>query len=271
VSSNTIAIPTVLLGCLTLVTACQSRPSECAQSTGREIAEANPAGLAPAHRVRFRSLVYSADFATRFHLPPKGIVSLGSGMQAVVLRISDDPAAAQCVVDVYLDDTADFAYPEGSEGRVDDMGRDADGALSFFSQSLADQDTQVALSQRWQAPRALIRSKDKNGVVEKFQVWPIASYYRHIVSDLNVVSLNVVCSTLLSDSGQVELWLLRANKDPAEMSAEISSEVAQRYEIPARLVMYAREPVKNAMEAQADLTHMSTNGTPKHDAYTIPD
>jgi len=65
----------------------------------------------------FRSLVYSNSFAQRFNLPRAGVMAIEAGLQALVLRISDSSAVEDGAVSTcYLDDTADFAYPEGTEG-----------------------------------------------------------------------------------------------------------------------------------------------------------
>jgi hypothetical protein len=176
-------------------------------------------------------------------------------------------------VDLYLDDSVDFAYPDGTEGNFNDLRIGApSSALSFFTEALADEDAQVALEDRWRSPRALFRSKDKNGSVKEFQSGPVESFFRNVGSRLHLVSFDTVCSVLLVDSGEVELWLLRTGNDPAGLSPTVVTDtVARRFVVPARLLRHTHDEIAKAANAQTEMTRPVPRDEGRKHAYSLPE
>jgi hypothetical protein len=222
----------------------------------------------------FRSLVYSASFAQRFRLPARGVEKLETGLQAVALRVSDSSERGpSCGLDLYLDESAYVAYPEGSEGRADDTRKmDRPGALGLFYQIVADDSTRESLFHRWAEPRGVFQARNSAGTLEEFQVFPPESFYRSIVEGLNVVSFEVICTVLRADSGSVEARLLRTGRSPEELKpTESNDAVTQRFIIPARLLKHAKRAIAKAADAQTDLTRIKSPRAIPEPAYSLPD
>lgn len=253
--------------------ACRRESVEAATTPSAAITPTVSTGIAVSES--FRSLVYSQSFAQRFHLPAKGVTSLEAGLHALALRISDPSVdRGRCSIDLFLDDTVNFAYPEGTEGSINDIRSTAvsDGALRFFAEAVADQDTQVALASRWQVPKTVFRSKNADGSLKQFQIWPVESFYRGVASELNLVSFDVICSILLADSEEVELWLLRAGKNSEELSPTgVNDALAQRFVVPARLLKHSHGAIARAVKMQTDVTRIPPPGAQRKQGYSLPD
>lgn len=258
------AIAWLALGALMATSGCRK------EVMGAPHAPASSASIAKP--LDFRTLVYSANFAANFKLPPGGVERLDPGLQAVALRVSESAVTgALCGVDLYLDDTVDFAYPRGNEGRASDIRTvEQPGPLSLFYQ-LVDDDLRSRLASRWQEPKALFRLRTAGGTVKEFQTLPAESFYRAPVEGLNIVTFELICTVLRVEPDVVEVWLLRPEHSVEEIKPTAPKiAAAHRFDIPARLLHHAREAITKAAQAQADPTRVKIYQGTSAGAYSLP-
>lgn len=166
----------------------------------------------------FRTVVYTDEFRRRFSLEEAGNAPLAPGLQAIAIRLQHSPYhGPECFIDLYLDDSIDFDYPEGSSGSFEDTS--AYGAM-FFANGLSSADSK-AIHARWTKPRWKYRSlsygkEPKRGVMES---GPIDAYVRNLLPDLNLVTMRVVPWLFKPDQGPAELLLLRKDSPPSALDA----------------------------------------------------
>lgn len=243
---------------------------------GRAPAKREPAPVAAKSGpgLDFRAIVYSGAFAKRFGVPAQGIEQLDPGLQAVALRISDSPeTGALCAVDLYLDDSVDFDYPEGSQRRADDIrAHGRPNALGLFYQVNKDETTRDEMTRWWQEPRGMFRTKNAFGAVGEFQSLALESYYRSFVPELSIATFEVICTVLLGvEGGSVEVWLLRRGQDAEGLNpTSVDDSVARKLVLPARLLKHAAPATIAASKLQADPTHLPIESAARAGAYSIP-
>jgi hypothetical protein len=262
---KTVAVIVALLSTAITLSSCRRVATE---------PETAPVKTTRASELDFRSLVYSTTFARRFGLPARGVESLDSGLQAVALRISDSPeTGALCAVDLYLDDSVDFDFPTGSERRADDTrARRRPNALGLFYQVASDAASRAELTDWWQQPRGLFRTRDARGALGEFQSLALESYYRSPVRDLSIVTFEVICTVLLADGGSVEAWLLRAGQKSEDLNpASVTDSIARRLMLPGRLLKYAKTAIIAASTIQADPARLPVESGLRGPAYSLPD
>lgn len=194
----------------------------------------------------YRALVYTEAFRARFSLASSGVRTLQPGLQAITLRVIDAPyAGRQCFLDVYLDGTVEFDYPEGDAGRLEDVqpyGR------MFFARQLSDADSKF-VAERWHKPRFVYRSKDhdehaKRGVRER---GGIVGYDRAIAPGLSVVTLAVSQRTLDPDHAPAHLYLLRAGQAATALDETApNDEHVYVFNVPASLLRDAATATREA-------------------------
>lgn len=202
---------------------------------------------------RYRALVYTKPFALRFALPVQPARDLGEGVHAIALRVIDEPSLTVCSLDLYLDDSIQFAYPSGNEGRLSDL-RPEVGPL-FFAGKLGHEDLRASLT-RFADQRIVYRSEvydeqQKKGVL---QSGPISAFYRGLLPNLNVVEYALTCDALDPVNAPAELWLLRAGHDGTELNPNApSKDVAHRVSIPSALLKEAAQATKRAAQQPVNL------------------
>jgi hypothetical protein len=198
----------------------------------------------------YRAMVYSEAFAQRFALPKAGVQPLDKGLLAVVLRIVERPDDHPgCFLDLYLDDSLDLAFPEGSEGV---MSRPDDENPFFFVrgvEALATED------HRWNAQlgsfHAVACHKTPESCMDE-QSGPYA-YARHLLPGVALQTYAPSCNVLDPQQGPTEIWLLRAGRDVKDLYPGSTDETGlYRFAMPAALFEHAAPRVRQAVKVYED-------------------
>lgn len=199
----------------------------------------------------FRAMVFSQAFGQRFSLPTGGVQPLDAGLQAVVLRVvqrsGDHP---DCYLDLYVDDSLDLAFPEGSEGM---LGRPDDENPFFF---VHDMTPLGAEEHRWDRMLgsfhavACRKSRDNCRVSE--QAGPYA-YARHLVPGIALQTYSLSCNAFEPKNGPTEMWLLRAGRDAKELyPLSTDASATYRFAMPIALFEHAAPRVRQAIKYYED-------------------
>jgi hypothetical protein len=169
---------------------------------------------------------------------------------AVVLRVVERPGDLPgCFLDLYLDDSLELAFPEGTEGV---MSRPDDENPFFFvrgASALAGED------RRWNAHlgsfHAVACRKTPQSCMDE-QSGPYA-YVRHLVPGIALQTYAPSCTVLDPTQGPTEMWLLRAGRDAKDLYAGSSDPSATyRFAMPAPLFEHAARRVREAVKAYED-------------------
>jgi hypothetical protein len=204
----------------------------------------------PARRPEsFRAMVYSPAFADRFKLSARGVYTLAEGLQAVAIRVVDRAGAPpDCLLDLYLDDSLDLAYPEGSEGK-----RTYDDDLDplFFVKTA---EALGSVNHRWDARlgnfHAITCRQTPSDCL--FEEGSPEAFSRHLLSGLSLLTYGLACYELDPKYGPTEIWLLRAGRDPHALNVRSTDTTATyRFAIPPALVQHAADSTRKAAVASA--------------------
>jgi hypothetical protein len=231
-------IVVVLFACAWITTAC--KPG----ADGRQVSQGD----------MFNALVYTSGFAKRFRLPVESSIDLDPGVLAIAIRVHRDVQLDPiCNLILYIDDSVPFAYPNGSEGRLEDL-RAQTGPL-FFSGKLNQADTEASLA-RFADLRVMYRSRvlDKEQKHGVYDGGPIAAFWRSLLPNLNVVSYTILCYALSPSEGPADLWLLREGHETTELKpAAPREDVAVRVGIPDSLLKLASDATARAAKEPVNL------------------
>jgi hypothetical protein len=213
----------------------------------------------------YRAMVYSPAFAQKYTLPQGGIQSLDPGLQAVVLRVVERPNDHPgCFLDLYLDDTLELAFPEGSEG-VHSKPDDENPLFFVHNSALLG-----AENHRWDTRLGSFHARACHQTPQRCldeQSGPCA-YARHLVPGCAFQAYAISCSALDPERGPTEMWLLRAGRDAKDLYAGTSDESATyRFAMPAALFEHAAQRVRQAVQFYAE---HPLGPEPPRGQFTVP-
>jgi hypothetical protein len=213
-------------------------------------------------------MVYSDAFAKKFQAPTEGVRPLDPGLQAVVVRVVQKPGDhPDCLLDLYLDDNLELAFPAGDEGLT---GRaDEDNPLFF----VRTEEQLGAQALRWNLMLGSFHSvacRTGNGDCKvKQQTGPIA-YVRHLVPGIAFQSYNLMCHAFQSDKGPVEMWILRSGHEQDTVDvrkADADKDATYRFAIPADLLEHVAGRIAQAVKYYDDTP---LGPKPPRGLYTVP-
>jgi hypothetical protein len=190
-------------------------------------------------------MVYAEAFGKRFSLPAGGIQPLDPGLQAVVVRIVQRAGGEPgCFLDLYVDDSLDLAFPEGSEGL---SYRPDDEDPFFFVHGAA---LLGAADHRWDAMLGAFRSigcrKGREHCMVDDEGGPVA-YSRHLVPGTAYQTYRILCDSLEPKHGPTEMWLLRSGHGAEGLRWDSKDEHATyRFAMPAALFELAAPRLRQA-------------------------
>jgi hypothetical protein len=215
----------------------------------------------------FRGMVYSEDFARKFEAPAAGIRALDPGLQAVVVRVVQAAGEyPECLLDLYLDDSLDLAFPAGDEGIM--TRPEAENPI-FFVRS---EKVLGVESTRWSAMLGSFhavrcRTGHENCAVTE-QGGPIA-YARHLIPGLALQTYRLMCSAFDPTNGPVEMWIQRRGHEADTVDvtkADLDRDGNFRFAIPADLLEHAAPRTREAMKAFSQVLKPE----PPRGLYTVP-
>ena len=198
----------------------------------------------------YRAMVYTETFGRRFALPSSGFQTLDTGLQAVVIRVversGDHPG---CFLDLYLDDSLDLAFPEGSEGVVSYPDDENPFFFVHGSSPLGVEE------HRWDAMlgsfhTAACRSGSKGCSAE---VGGPYAYFRKLVPGVALQTYRMMCDQLDPQQGPTEMWLLRSGQDRTALDPQTRNESGTyRFSMPSELFEHAAPRIRQAVKFYAD-------------------
>jgi len=230
---------------LVVLFGCRQQP----QANATSQATAQQSAL-PGQAQSYRAMVYTDKFQQRFSLPSAGVQPLDPGLHAVVIRVVERPGEHPgCFLDLYLDDSLDLAFPEGSEGVISYP----DDVNPFFfvrgAGSLGVED------HRWDAMLGSFHTKacssGAKACVE--EVGAPHAYFRQLVTGVALHTYRLMCDMFDPRLGATEMWMLRSGQDRAALDAQSTNEAATyRFAMPAALFEHAAPRIRQAIQYYAN-------------------
>jgi hypothetical protein len=211
-------------------------------------------------------MVYSEAFGKRFSLPAGGIQPLDPGLQAVVVRVVQRTGREPgCYLDLYVDDSLNLAFPEGSEGL---SYRPDDEDPFFFVRGAA---LRGPAGHRWDAMLGGYRSvacrKGRDYCMVDEEGGPVA-YSRHLVPGTAYQTYEILCDSLEPKHGPTEMWLLRSGHSAEGLRWDSKDEHATyRFAMPAALFEHAAPRLRQATKYLAE--HWSGPDQPRGQ-FSVP-
>jgi hypothetical protein len=211
-------------------------------------------------------MVYSADFAKRFGLSDRGVYKFGGdGLQAITLRVVQRIGSPpSCLLDLYVDDSLDVVYPDGSEGKR--VQEDISDPLFFVKDEVGQ--NVGPMQRRWNDTSLSFHSEEcyrsprdclvEGGAPEAF--------YRSLLPALSLLTYELTCYAFDPKYGPADIWLLRSGHDARALNVRSTDTAAtRRYSVPLELLKHAAPRTRDAAALQG-----RTWPQPIHTSFTVP-